>query len=325
MAAHAIKPRGLRERHALELNLMNCSSVAEARLFAGQGDLYLASRPKGPYSSKKDNGTVLIIGGSETFHGAPVMASNAAYSTLASLRIGAGYAVTYVPKGIIGAVRILSPNLIVKPMHGDMLGADDLMDLERAAERADSVVIGTGMGRSSESLNTAAELISILLRSRKRIIADADAIYAVGLIKRRPGMNLILTPHDREFLRLTGIRLRRRDTVHRARSAMKAARVIGSVILLKGHDTVVTDGHRVKIIRSKTAALATMGTGDVLSGIIGGFAARNADAFVSAVAGAYLHSQIGDLLFREKGYHIIANDVVEAIPAMLKEFDRTSR
>ncbi|EQD33155.1 carbohydrate kinase YjeF related protein, partial [mine drainage metagenome] len=107
LSVYAVMPRSTDERHALELNLMYCSSSAEARLFAGPGDLYLASRPRGLYSSKRNNGSVLIIGGSESFHGAPAMASNAAYSTLASLRVGAGYAVTYVPKSILQPVRSL--------------------------------------------------------------------------------------------------------------------------------------------------------------------------------------------------------------------------
>lgn len=227
LSAYTSKERSPESKHAIELNLMNCRSVAEARLFAGPGDLYLASRPKGLYSSKKDNGSVLIIGGSESFHGAPAMASNAAYSTLASLRVGAGYAMTYVPKGITGAVRSLSPNLIVRSMHGERLGVDDLEAIESAAGRADSVVIGPGIGRSSESLDAAASLISSILRAGKRVIADADAIYAIGLTRLRHGRNLILTPHDREFLGLTGIRLRKRDTVQRAHSAIKAARRLG--------------------------------------------------------------------------------------------------
>ncbi len=325
LSIYAQKALSAVERHAFELNAMACSSSIEARLFAGSGDLYLASRPKGLYSSKKDNGSALIIGGSESFHGAPAMASNAAYSTLASLRVGAGYAVTYVPRPIVQPVRSLSPNLIVRQLSGSRLAHADLDTLFRAADRADSIAIGPGMGRDEESLKTAAEFISGLVRSGKRIVVDADAIYAIGLIRRRLSRNVIITPHDKEFFGLSETRLSKRDLVQRALAAVKTARRLNAVILLKGHDTVVTDGLHMKIIRSRTAALATMGTGDVLSGIICGFAARNTDAFVSAVAGAYLHSRIGDALFMEKGYHIIANDVVERIPAMLMEFDKTRK
>ena len=93
-------------------------------------------------------------------------------------------------------------------------------------------------------------------------------------------------------------------------------------MLLKGHETVVTDGKRTKIIRAKSSALAVMGTGDVLSGMIGAYAAKNNDLFVAGVAGAYLHAMIGDALYKEKGNHILASDVVDGIPKILKKFDK---
>lgn len=96
-------------------------------------------------------------------------------------------------------------------------------------------------------------------------------------------------------------------------------------MLLKGHETVVTDGKRIRVNRARTSALATMGTGDVLAGMIAGYAATGADIFDAALAGAYLHSRIGDELAKRMGSHIISIDVVESIPSILKRFDKTTR
>jgi hydroxyethylthiazole kinase-like uncharacterized protein yjeF len=94
------------------------------------------------------------------------------------------------------------------------------------------------------------------------------------------------------------------------------------VLLLKGHDTVVTDGHRVRINKTGNPGMATGGTGDVLSGIVGAFLAQGADSFFAAAAGAFVHGRAGDAVRRQKGFHMVASDLVEAIPAVLKKFDR---
>lgn len=295
------------------------------RSLAGPSDLASASVPKKLYASKKENGRVLIIGGSKTFHGAPVMASNAAMHTLAALRVGAGYVITCVPKGIVGAVRKLSPNIIVKSLKGDSINPRDLPFLKKEIMPSDSVVIGPGIGRSEESLRAVAELISCAIKLKKRLVLDADAIYAIKFVKGKLGQSTILTPHDKEFMQLSGTVLNKTDLPNRSAEAVNLSKKLDSVLLLKGHETIITDGRSIKIVRSRTAALATMGTGDVLSGIIGGYAARNADCFADAVAGAYLHSRIGDMLFKEKGYHIIASDIIEKIPLILKRFDKTEQ
>lgn len=155
------------------------------------------------------------------------------------------------------------------------------------------------------------------------MVIDADAILTVASLHRKLGMGVVLTPNDHEFRRLSKAPLI--DRGMRIEAAKRLAARLDCVVLLKGHVSIVTDGRSVKLVEPRTAALATMGTGDVLSGIIGGYLTLNGNAFVSAVAGAYLHARIGDLLYREKGYHILASDVVEYIPRVLKRFDRTAR
>ena len=289
---------------------------------AGMKALRLASTPRSLYSDKRQNGRILVIGGSSRFHGAPVLVSNAAYLTLAAMRVGAGYAVTCVPKSILSPVRKLSPNLIVRPLSGENLNSRDLQELKGEAQRADCIVIGPGLGRSRATVRTVARLIAYCLKLEKRLLIDADAILAVRSLRGRLGRNVLLTPNDREFHMLSRAGLADREM--RIDAVKKLASRLGANVLLKGHVTVISDGRRVKLVESRTATLATMGTGDVLSGIIGGYMTRNGNAFVSAVAGAYLQVKIGDLLYKEKGYHAIATDVLDYIPRILKKYDRTT-
>ena len=280
-------------------------------------DLLIASKKRDPYSDKYSNGKVVVIGGSESFHGAPVLASKAANNTLAALRVGAGYAITCVPKSIEIAVRKVSPELVVKALDGKNLDLNGVKVLAGIAKKADAIVIGPGTGREKGTLHAMAKFIDWACVNGKRIIIDADALYSIRYAKRL-NKNVLITPNGFEFQIFHGRRLDQKDLASRIKAAMEVAKRLDANVLLKGHETIVTDGVRYKIIRSRSSALATMGTGDVLAGMVGGFAARNEDMLIAAVAGAYLQARIGDSLYKKKGNHIIATDVVDAIPGIFK-------
>ena len=95
------------------------------------------------------------------------------------------------------------------------------------------------------------------------------------------------------------------------------------VLLLKGHDTVITDGKRIRVNPTGNPGMATGGSGDVLSGIVGAFLAQGADPFFAAVAGAFVHGLAGDLTYKEKGFHMIASDLIDELPRVLKRYDRS--
>lgn len=261
------------------------------------------------------------MGGSENFHGAPVLASNAAYSVLAALRVGTGYATAFVPKSILTPSRILSSDIIVRSLSGNNINMNDFPTLSKAVDSSECLVIGNGLGREKESLRCASKIISYAIKKSKNIVIDADAIHAVKKHLKKLSKNAAITPNQREFEILFKKHLDPKNTKARIEAAVTVSKQLNCIVLLKGHDTIVTDGKIVKRIKSKTAALATMGTGDVLAGIIGGFATNNS-MFLSAVAGAYLHATIGDKIYKEKGNHILASDVVDYIPKILKKFDR---
>ena len=288
---------------------------------AGVKEFCDAIVPRKPYSDKRDNGRVLIIGGSGTYHGAPVLASSSAYTTIAALRAGAGYAVTCVPEGIAGAVRTLSPNVIVKGLSGRFISGSDYRQLEREMHRADSVVIGPGIGSRNETTEVVLRLAKLCCRMKVPLVLDAEAIGAVKGLGLKCRGNIVITPHDREFRRLSGTEPPLMDVTERARLAKEAAAGLGICVLLKGHRTIVTDGDRCFVTRPRSAALATMGTGDVLSGIIGGLAARNKDVFASAVAGAFVHARVGDALYGKLGNHAIAVDALRQLSAEMARLD----
>jgi hydroxyethylthiazole kinase-like uncharacterized protein yjeF len=274
---------------------------------ANQNDLRFAAPTRKLYSSKHDNGNVAIIGGSDEIHGAPVLASNAAYSMLAALRVGAGYVTGYVPRSILKEVRCLSPDTIIRPLKGSNLSPSDVVAIIKGIGHSDSIVLGSGIGKRKGTMKAVIRLVDYAKGNSKRMVIDADGIHALS------------------FQALFKKRLDEKNLSGRIKAAIAVSRLLNCNILLKGHETVITDGRRTKIVRSRSSSLATMGTGDVLAGIIGAFAANNKNMFTVGVAGAYLHSRIGDLLYKEKGNHILATDVIDYIPKILKKFDNAAK
>ncbi len=285
-------------------------------------DLRAASARRGLYSSKRDNGKIVIVGGSERYHGAPALASNAAYAVLAALRVGIGYVVEYVPRSAVLATRSVSPNLIVMPLSGRNLGTKDVPALIRDLRLSKCLVLGPGLGRGADTGKAVIELVDYIKESGKMAVVDADALYALGRHRRKLNKNFLVTPNGDELGFFQKERMRTNAINERAKAALELSKMLNANVLLKGHEVVITDGKMVKLVKSRSSALATMGTGDVLSGIIGAYAANNR-MFVAAVAGAYLHSMIGDRLYKAMGNHILASDVVDAIPAALRRFDKS--
>ncbi len=265
--------------------------------------------------SDKNSARLVIIGGSGEYYGAPVLAANSAYNSLAALRSGAGYVSIFVPKQILRNARSFSPVLVVK--QSGMEFVELTTELKHSINMANAVIIGMGIGSNANALREALKIMNYAVSHEKKIIIDADAILLIHKLKKRT-KDIVITPNDSEFYRLSGIKPSRNDVVERVTAAKAISKRFGVVVALKGHINVISDGTRVKVIQPKSAALATMGTGDVLSGIIGAFLAMGTDAFYSAVASIYVHSIAGDMLYKEKGSHIIATDVINIIPEAIK-------
>ena len=270
--------------------------------------------PERKFSSRKgDNGTVLIVGGSYIYHGAPILAS------LAALRAGSDLVYTSVPKINVQSTRAISPNLIVLPLVDSKLtrGAANKL-LGQIPHGLDSATIGMGLAiKDIESLTT---LLKPLINRDVRLSLDASALVS-GILPLISNKNVTVTPHAGEFKRLFG-EIPPNSIKDRVALVEKYAKKYQLTVLLKGPTDIISDGKKTFLNPKKTPAMTVGGTGDVLSGITAAFLARNRNSLESAAAAAYVNGLAGKLVQRKLGLHMAASDLIDVLPAVLKPFDR---
>ena len=263
-------------------------------------------------STKFASGFVLVAGGAVGLTGAPVLTATAA------MRAGAGYVTACVPAPAqpvvaMHTLEVMSRGLPDEDGGHTEAGAADVLEL---AERGGALVVGPGLGRTAGAVAFARRLAA---GATVPLLIDADGLFAFSddllVLAGRPGPT-VLTPHEGEMGRLLGwssdeVRARRLHAVR------EAAHRSGAVVLLKGDDTLVArpDGV-VAVSPGATPALATAGTGDVLSGVIGALLAQGLEPFTAACAGMRLHARAGLAAAAERGVQgVIASDVVDRLPA----------
>lgn len=272
---------------------------AEAELFVGPGDLRLMGK-RFPESHKGDSGRILVIGGGP-YTGAPAL------TALAALRAGADIVTVAAPGRAARTISGFSPDLIVRELSEDHLSPDDLSALQDLIPDHDVVVMGMGLGRHPETLDALASIIPLT----KKVVIDADALWPDLPLKG------ILTPHAREFQRISGISLVDLDWKERMEPLKSYARGKGITILLKGKVDLITDGVTMRANTTGNPGMTVGGTGDVLAGIAAAFYARTS-AFWAANAAAFVNGRAGDLVYCEKGFGMLATDLVEMIPLGMK-------
>jgi ADP-dependent NAD(P)H-hydrate dehydratase / NAD(P)H-hydrate epimerase len=302
--------------HTGELRVAPIGIPAGAPTTAGAGVIDLAilalAPRRGPRSTKFSSGQVVIAGGSRGLTGAVQMSSRAA------IRAGAGYATVVVPADLEPIFEIGQPEVMsVGCPGGDgCLAPASLKPLLRSFERAAGGVLGPGLGRDPGSVELARDAVAAI---EAPLVLDADGLNAfAGEIDRLAarGAPTVLTPHAGELGRLLD-RSSEEVSAHRLMAARKAARESGAVVVLKGDDTIVTDGERVAVNALSAPALATAGTGDVLSGIVAALLARGLDPFAAACAAVLAHARAGLDAAERIGAaeSVIATDVIDSIPA----------
>jgi NAD(P)H-hydrate epimerase len=270
---------------------------------------------RGPHSTKFSSGQVVIAGGSRGLTGAVQMASRAA------IRAGAGYATVAVPADLESIFAAGQPEVMsVGCPGGDgCLAPASLKPLLRTFERAAAGAFGPGMGRDPGAVELAREVVAAI---EAPLVIDADGLNAfaaeIGQFAGRRAPT-VLTPHEGELGRLLD-RSSEEIAAHRLASAKEAASSAGAVVVLKGDDTIVTDGERVAVNALSAPALATAGTGDVLSGITAAMLARGLEPFAAACAAVIAHARAGlDATARiGAAESVIATDVIDSIPAGLR-------
>lgn len=257
-------------------------------------------------------GAVLVIAGSRGMSGAAILCSTAA------LRGGAGLVRVAVPAGVLDIVACGNPCYMTAALPQDdqgRLAAGAETELHALLEISDVLAVGPGLGRG----DGVQAIVSFLLQNYpKPIVLDADGLNAlVGRteeLSRRTGP-LVLTPHPGEFARLAGVSA---DEVQAKRSdlAIAFAAKHNLVLVLKGNETIVTDGRRFYQNTSGNAGMATGGSGDVLTGLIAALIGQKLPPFEAAQLGVCVHGRAGDLAREELGeVSLIATDLVDFLPA----------
>ncbi|NTU69774.1 NAD(P)H-hydrate dehydratase [bacterium] len=298
-------------------------------------------RPLNIYKSAL--GKVFILAGSEGMGGA------AALTLEASMRSGAGITVLMYPECLKSLYKKLIPEGMTVALPFTPSGSVSLQAKERILDEtkaADVLVCGPGLSRNAETTQLVWELFFSV---EIPLILDADALNAISLgfsiIKERGGRShdvlsylksrkfpTIITPHPGEMLRIVkAIRSRGEylkitsDYIdsHKEDIARYVAEKLDFVVVLKGHETVIADKSNIIINKTGNPGMATAGSGDVLSGIIGTFVAQNKGSILKAVSTAvYIHGLAGDYAKEELGERsILASDIIKNFPKALKHVE----
>ena len=264
-------------------------------------------------SRKGNNGIVLVIGGSYIYHGAPIL------SSLAALRCGTDLVYTSVPKINVTPTRAISPNLIVIPLVDQKLTLGAVKKLVGALPRnLHSATIG--MGLAIQEKNSLLHLVESLLNRDVRLSLDASALIP-EVLPLLANKNVVVTPHAGEFKRLFGY-VPSDSKNERIQLVEKHALDNGVTILLKGPTDIISNGNTTYLCQKNTPAMTVGGTGDVLSGLVAGLLSNNRNSLESAAAAAFICGLTGKQVQEKLGLHMTSMDLIDAIPSIMKPFDK---
>lgn len=268
-------------------------------------------------ANKYTRGKAVIVAGSARYTGSAVLAA------CASERIGAGYTEVITVPEAMPLVRAASPSLVVL----DAAGWDPSVLAEQREGKPQAVCLGSGFeGNDDERALTAA----VLRQAACPLVIDGTALSFLGqepfleLLDRRweKGAATVVTPHQGEAARLSAA-LDLKDA-HPKDQAVALSRALHAIVVLKGPVTYVSDGATTRLMNEGTPALAKAGTGDVLAGMMAGLLAQGKEAFSAAFAATVFHARAGKQAAAQVGERsVIAEDVIEAIPAIIEESSDT--
>lgn len=265
---------------------------------------------RNPWGHKGDFGKLLLLCGSRGYTGA------AFFAAMGALRSGAGLVFLGVPESIYGieAVKLNEPVIFPLPDAGGRLSADAVPEILTRLPQMDAVLVGPGLGQSEGTL---AVVRAVLEKAECPVVVDADGINVLSahrdLLRGRKSPT-ILTPHDGEFARLGGV-----IGEDRMAAVAALAEELGCTVLLKGHETCITDGIDGYINPTGNPGMAVGGSGDVLAGVITALLGAGLPPLEAAACGAWLHGAAGDRCAAELGqYGMLPTDMLSALPRLMK-------
>ena len=274
-------------------------------------ELVLSLLPdRNPWGHKGNFGKLLLLCGSRGYTGA------AFFAAMGALRAGAGLVFLGVPESIYGieAVKLNEPVIFPLPDAGGRLSADAVPEILTRLPQMDAVLVGPGLGQSEGTL---AVVRAVLEKAECPVVVDADGINVLSAqrdLLRGRKLPTILTPHDGEFARLGGV-----IGEDRMAAAAALAEELGCVVLLKGHETCITDGTDGYLNPTGNPGMAVGGSGDVLAGVITALLGAGLPPLEAAACGAWLHGAAGDRCAAELGqYGMLPTDMLSALPRLMK-------
>ena len=259
-----------------------------------------------PWAHKGNFGRILLLCGSRGYTGA------AALAAMGSLRCGGGLVYLGVPESIyaIEAVKLTEAIVLPLPDHGGTLSVEAGDEILSRLSNMDVVLVGPGWGQSEGTLKA---LEVVMKHFSGPVVVDADGINLLArhkdLLRRRQGIT-VLTPHPGEFSRLAP---------EYQQCPEEFAADYGCILLLKGHETLITDGNSSYRNTTGNPGMAVGGSGDVLAGMITALLAQGLQPLEAVAVGAWLHGAAGDLSARRLGqYAMLPTDILEDLPRLLK-------
>ena len=267
-------------------------------------------------SHKGENGYALIIGGSEDYVGAVVLAG------LAALRAGCDSVTIAAPEKVAWTANRYSPDLITTKVKGTHFSIKNAKEMVKYAEKFDAVLIGNGLTRKADKFCQ-----YFIRKCPLPKVIDADALKGLSF---KDFSNSIVTPHQAELEAMLANsnkefllqKLQESNAKEKAEILQGNLRYFlqnNNLLLVKGPTDIILSRNKIAFNRTGNQGLTKAGTGDVLAGLVLGFLAKTRDPFKSAVAAAYVNGWVGDQLLRKKkGYTFIASDIISDLQRISK-------
>ncbi len=264
--------------------------------------------------NKGDFGTLLSVCGSKRMTGAAFFAASAA------LRTGIGKLMLAAPESALNILQtsLHEPVFAALPEKDGFLSSEAGEEILRLSENKSALLIGCGLGNTE---GVKSSVLTVLKNAKTPVVADADALNVIRFEKApfKKGGGYIITPHPLEFSRLTGM-TPEEINADRLNIAVSYSRKEGVITVLKGAYTVVTapDG-KAAVAPFATSALSKGGSGDVLAGLIAGFAASGMELFDAARLGVFVHGETALLLEKKMpARSVLPSDLLNAVPDAVK-------
>ncbi|MEK6939547.1 MAG: NAD(P)H-hydrate dehydratase [Nanoarchaeota archaeon] len=274
-------------------------------------------------SRKGENGHALVIGGSDEFVGAVVLAG------LAALRAGCDMATVAAPEKVAWAVHQYTPDLMTYKVKGTSFNIKNAKEMVKYADKFDAVLIGNGVTRKADKFCQ-----YFVHKSQKLKVIDSDALKSLSF---KDFNNSIITPNEKE-LEVMLVNSNKEFLLPKLReaNAKEKAEILqgnlryflqnNNVLLVKGPTDLIISANKIGYNRTGNQGMTKGGTGDILAGLAVGFLAKSKDLFKSAMAASFINGLTGDLLLRKKkGYTFLASDILEDLAKIQKVEKRKKR